>query len=241
MGPRVAPLPTLDPGESADIVAGDLGRSRRPVVEHDSRQDRVRRAARLRTRWPRHDANSCRPKARERRSDRLADPFGQRLKTWTLCGNSLSRPVRQPCLGPKFVPLRCRDRPAERPAHDCTLEVCVLRPTAGKERRPTGPLRHEKRQTHLLPARCDRHVLDPVVLRERGQLRRIEWTRLDLYMHCPERIRRQKRPSRRGRRRRRSQRENRPPGPSYARDDASSSEIRHLRPASVVSSPTSSG
>jgi hypothetical protein len=27
--------------------------------------------------------------------------------------------------------------------------------------------------------------LDPVVLRERGQLRRIEWKRLDVYMRCP--------------------------------------------------------
>jgi hypothetical protein len=60
-----------------------------------------------------------------------------------------------------------------------------------KERGPTGPLRHEKRQIHLLPARCDRHVLDPVVLRERGQLRRIEWKWLDHYVQAPGKIRRQ--------------------------------------------------
>jgi hypothetical protein len=64
----------------------------------------------LRTRWPRHDANACRRKARERRSDRLATIW-QRLKTWTLCGTSRRRPVRQLCLGPNVAhqagPERC--------------------------------------------------------------------------------------------------------------------------------------
>jgi hypothetical protein len=57
----------------------------------------VRRAAKLRTRWPRHDASSCRPKVRERRSDRLCRPIWAATEdmdfVWYFSGRRLCPPA----------------------------------------------------------------------------------------------------------------------------------------------------